>query len=124
MDFFSMLTDTAILTVLGMAFGSILTFLASRGNTKKDLFIHDREQLSKDTYQFINELKDLIQEQGEDLDSLKAEVKTLQEVNAGLTREVAELQKINLSLMVENKELQFKVEKLSQNIDTFNNRGE
>lgn len=124
MDFFSILTDTAMLTVLGMAFGAILTFIASRGNTKKDLFIHDRQQLSKDTYQLIADLKDLLKEQGDDLDALKVEVKTLQEVNVGLTREVAELQKINLSLMVENKELQFKVERLSQNIDTFNNRGE
>lgn len=99
MDFFTILTDTAWITALGTLFGSVVTFLITKNNNKKDMSISDRMQLSKDQYQLISELRQMMQEQRDEIDNLREEIK--------------QLQAVNINLIVENKELQNKINELN-----------
>lgn len=107
MEFLELLKDSAWITAIATLFGSIVTFLITRNNNKKDLAINDRMQLSKDQYKLIAELRQMMQEQRGEIDSLKTEIKKLQEVNVTLT--------------IENKELQTKIELLNSRLEKFNN---
>jgi uncharacterized protein YigA (DUF484 family) len=97
--FFQILTDSAFLTAISTLFGSVVTYLITKANIKKDVSINDRLQLSKDQYQLIAEMRAMMQEQRDEIDNLREEIK--------------QLQAVNISLIVENKELQTKIAELN-----------
>jgi predicted nuclease with TOPRIM domain len=76
--------DINLMTVLAGAFGSLLTYLATTQKHKKDYKLSDRLQLSKEQYQLIEELKDMISTQQAEIDKLKIEIKELQVTNSDL----------------------------------------
>ncbi len=105
MDFLSLLTDTAWFTAATTFVGSVVTYFATKNSNKKELAINDRTQLSKDQYQLIAELRQMMQEQKEETEGLRQEIQTLQ--------------KVNLDLMVENKGLQIKIAELTARLEKF-----
>lgn len=99
MDFLALLADSAWITAIGTLLGSVVTFLITKSNNKKDLSINDRMQLSKDQYQLIAELRLMMQEQRDEIEILREEIK--------------QLQAVNINLIIENKELQGKIAELN-----------
>jgi len=98
--------ETGILTAIGGIVGSIATYFVTRSNNGTKLKLHNREQLSKDTYQFIAELKEMVEGQREEIEALRKEIKELQQVNVQLT--------------VDNKELQIKIAELNERLAEMN----
>lgn len=106
MEFLRMLLeDTTWMTGVSAVVGSIVTYLVTRTNKSKDISINDRMQLSKDQYQLIAELREMMQEQRGEIDKLRDQIK--------------ELQVVNTSLILENKELQSKISELNFLLSKF-----
>ena len=109
MDWLSIISDvgwiTAVTTLIGSIIGSLITFLATKNNNKKDLAISDRMQLSKDQYQLIAELRQMMLEQRDEIDNLREEIRQLQAVNINLT--------------IENKHLQQKITELNMSLESL-----
>ncbi len=105
MELLSLLFDTAWITAIGTLLGSIITFLVTRNNNRKELAISDRMQLSKDQYQLIAELRQMMLDQKDEIDSLREEIRQLQAVNINLT--------------IENKQLQQKINELNIKLEQF-----
>lgn len=106
MEFLRMLLeDTTWMTAVSAVVGSIVTYLVTRTNKSKDISINDRMQLSKDQYQLIAELREMMQEQRGEIDNLREQIK--------------ELQVVNTSLILENKELQSKIAELNFLLSKF-----
>jgi uncharacterized protein YigA (DUF484 family) len=101
----SLLGDSAWITAIGTLLGSVVTYLITKSNNRKELAITDRMQLSKDQYQLIAELRQMMQEQRDEIDGLREEIKQLQAVNINLT--------------VENKQLQQKIHELTLRLDSY-----
>lgn len=91
--------DFGILTtaIAGIV-GGIAGYLTTKSNNK----LTAREHLSKDQYQFIAELKEMIDKQSVEIAELKSEIKLLQKENA--------------ELLAQNSQLQIQIEKLSLRI--------
>lgn len=94
-----LLRNSALLTATATLFGSVVTYLITKANARKDMSIHDRMQLSKDQYQLIAEMRAMMTEQRDEIDGLREEIKQLQQVN--------------VSLIVENKQLQANINELN-----------
>lgn len=99
MSFLELLGDGAWITAIGTVIGSVVTYLITKSNNTKDLSMNDRMQLSKDQYQLIAELRQMMQEQSREIENLREEIK--------------QLQSVNVSLIIENKELQSKIAELN-----------
>lgn len=93
MPFLELLSDSAWITAIGTLIGSLVTFLITKSNNKKELSMNDRLQLSKDQYQLISELRIMMKEQRDEIDVLRDEIRQLQAVNINLIMENQELQK-------------------------------
>ena len=98
-DFLKLLTDSAFITAISTLLGSVVTFLITKANIRKDMSINDRLQLSKDQYQLIAEMRAMMQEQRDEIDNLREDIQ--------------QLQAVNITLMVENKELQSRITELN-----------
>lgn len=101
----SLLADTAWITAIGTVVGSVITYLVTKANNKKDISINDRMQLSKDQYQLIAELRQMMLDQKDEIENLRDEI--------------GQLQKVNVSLIIENKELQQKITELNARLARF-----
>lgn len=108
MNIFEILTQPAFITALSALVGSVVTYFITKSNNKKELVINDRMQLSKDQYQLIAELRQMMQEQKIEIDGLREEIKQLQVVNVNLT--------------LENKQLQSKIAELNRKLENFSRR--
>lgn len=107
MDFLRLiLEDTTWLTGVSAIVGSIVTYFVTRVNKNKDVSINERVQLSKDQYQLIAELREMLQEQKAEIDELRIEMR--------------QLQTVNVSLILENKGLQTKISELNIILSKFN----
>lgn len=102
---FNVLSDASWITAVSTLVGSVITYLVTKANNKKELAINDRMQLSKDQYEFIGELREMMVEQREEIDNLKAEIK--------------ELQAVNIALTIENRQLQQKITELTNKLEKF-----
>lgn len=105
MDFLTIIADSAWITAIAGVVGSVVTYLVTKANNKKDISINDRMQLSKDQYQLIAELRQMMLDQKEEIESLRDEI--------------GQLQKVNVSLIIENKELQGKITELNTRLARF-----
>lgn len=105
------LLQIAIPAVVGVI-SSITTFFVAKTNSKKDLTINDRQQLSEDEKQFRAELRDTINSYKEELEQARNDIRQLR-------GEVEKLHKINLDLTLENKQLQLKVDSLRTELMLF-----
>lgn len=99
-----LLINSAWLTPIAAMVGSIITYFVTKNNNKKDISMNDRAQLSKDQYQLISELREMMSEQKEETEILRNEIR--------------QLQAVNISLTIENKELQNRIDKLNMRLDS------
>lgn len=102
----------AFMTVLVAVGSSATTLLVTKLQTKKDVTINDRVQLSEDEKLFRAELKDTIE-------GYKVELKEARIEITELRKEVAGLHKINLKITLENKQLQIKVDDLRAELQQY-----
>lgn len=91
----SALTPLIALLTGGLGAGG---WFSIKTKTKARVSIDERTQLSRDQYQLIAELRDMIKDQKKDsleqkkeTQALRVEIQNLQEVNIGLIRENAQL---------------------------------
>lgn len=112
MNFFQ--NTDALLTFLVAIGSSATTLLVTRIQTKKDVQVNDRSQLSEDEKAFRQELRETIDEYKEELKEARKEITELR-------KEVGELHNINLKLTLENKQLNIKVDDLKSEIQRLDN---
>lgn len=104
MDFLQLFADSAWLTAVSALVGVVVTYFATRNNNKKELAISDRMQLSKDQYQLISELREMMQTQRYEIEELRESME--------------ELQRVNINLTVQNKLLQEQIRELSKRLES------
>lgn len=105
------LSDSAWLGAISALVGSVITYLVTTNNNRKDLTISDKDdrvQLSRDQIELISQLRDMVNEQRDEVNSMRIEMK--------------ELQRVNFELTVQNRDLQIKISKLSKKLDSTMNR--
>jgi cell division protein FtsL len=107
-----------IVPLLTAIAGGVVTFLVTKMNTRRDMTINDRLQLSKDQYQLIAELRQLMQEQKEETDELRVEIKQLQLINIKLTIENEKLIGKMEFMNQENEKLLGRMEAMNRQLDT------
>lgn len=90
--------------VVGLV-SSITGFVIAKSNNKKDLTVHDRQQLSEDEKQFRLELKGMIDSYKTELAEARQEIKSLRD-------EVSQFHLINTKLSVEKEQLSVENKKL------------
>lgn len=105
-----------IIPMVTAFFGGLGTFLVTKLNVNKDLTINDRVQLSKDKFQLIAEMRQMMQDQKKDMDFMKRQITTLQETNVTLLIKNDKLENTVAQLTKENKTLHQRVAELSQKL--------
>lgn len=105
----------AVFATIGSLITGLLGFLAARSKNKKELSISDRQQLSKDQFEFINDLKEELRQTKEELRQAREEIKEL-------TQQVINLNATNARLENDNKLLQEKIDEMRVEIQFLRDR--
>lgn len=114
MEFFGFQIDIDWVNAIVVFISSLLGFLGAKATAKKDLKISEREQLSRDQYKLIEELRSMIKEQKELIQGQKKEINELK-------MEIKELQKVNVELRIENNKLSFEIAELNEKLENLRN---
>lgn len=91
-------SSTTFVPIATAIIAAVSTFIVTRLTSKKDLSINDRQQLSKDTFQFMNDLR-------EEMRLAKNELMASRQEIAELREEIISLREANIKLEIELRHL-------------------
>jgi len=101
---------TAIVTAVSGVIGSLITYLVTRSNNDKDIYLNDRENLSEGQEFLISQFQGMLDAQKEEMSEYKEELSILR-------LEIKNLQQQNLNLLIENRSLSEKITELTNRLN-------
>lgn len=110
LNWWEIIGDHTWITAIGGVIGSIITYLITRNNNNKDIYLNDRENLSEGQTLLMQELRDMMTEQ-------KTQIREQKDEIAILRLEIKKLQENNINLLIENRQLSEKITELSNRLN-------